>query len=66
MLNLVPTTFPVLERAYAEAGRPSWATSFDATELAVLTTKWKGGSIRQLEPLIEPIVEARERDQPRQ
>lgn len=57
----------ILERVYADSGHdPRWATPLDATELAVLATNWHGGSIRQLERLIEAIVEAGERHQPRQ
>ncbi|QPC91610.1 AAA family ATPase [Mesorhizobium sp. INR15] len=57
----------ILERVYADSGHdPRWATPFDATELAVLAANWPGGSIRQLERLIETVVEARGRHQPRQ
>ena len=57
----------ILERVYADAGHdPRWATPLDATELAALAANWQGGSVRQLERLIETIVEARERHHPRQ
>lgn len=57
----------ILERVYADSGHdPRWATPLDAIELAALAANWQGGSIRQLERLIEAIVEARERHHPRQ
>lgn len=57
----------ILERVYADSGHdPRWATPLDAIELAVLAANWPGGSIRQLERLIETVVEARGRHQPRQ
>ena len=57
----------ILERVYADAGHdPRWATPLDATRTRRVGSNWQGGSIRQLERLIETIVEARERHQPRQ
>ena len=57
----------ILERLYAEAGYdPRWATPLEGFELEALGNVWKGGSIRNLERLVDGVRKARERLRRRQ
>lgn len=57
----------LLERLYVDAGHdPRWATPLERYELTALGERWRGGSIRRLQQLLEALVEARERHRPRQ
>ncbi|MGB3541050.1 MAG: AAA family ATPase [Mesorhizobium sp.] len=57
----------ILERLYVGAGHdPRWAEPLEDFEMEALRKNWPGGSIRKLERLIEVLIEARERNRPRQ
>ncbi|MHA6642604.1 hypothetical protein [Mesorhizobium sp. A623] len=57
----------ILERLYTETGHDRrWAPPLQDFEIEALKKSWPGGSIRKLERFIEALVEARERNRPRQ
>ncbi|MHA6646239.1 AAA family ATPase [Mesorhizobium sp. A623] len=57
----------ILERLYTETGHDRrWAAPLQDFELEALRRNWAGGSIRKLERFVEALVEARERNRPRQ
>lgn len=53
----------ILERLHDELGLdPRWAQPLAAFEIEALTSAWKGGSLRQLERMLEVLIETRERE----
>lgn len=57
----------ILERLYLDTGHDRrWAAPLQDFEIEALRTAWPGGSIRKLERFVEALVEARERNRPRQ
>ena len=57
----------ILEKLYLDSGHDRrWAAPLEDFEMEALRKNWPGGSIRKLERLIEVLIEARERNRPRQ
>jgi hypothetical protein len=57
----------ILERLYLDTGHDRrWAAPLQDFEIEALRKNWPDGSIRKLERFVEALVEARERNRPRQ